>query len=79
LSFVQKIGAKLAMRKHMGEWGMQSVSSMSHKDWAQWRHLILKLRWIGLEGEARGLQMAVSAMHVNAEVARSDIARTRAH
>jgi hypothetical protein len=52
---------------------------MSHKDWAQWRHLILKLRWIGLEGEARRLQMAVSAMHVKAEVARSDIARTRAH
>jgi hypothetical protein len=79
LSFVEKIGAKLAMGKHMGEWGKLSVSGMSHKDWAQWRHLILKLRWIGLEGEARRLQMAVSAMHVKAEVARSDIARTHAH
>jgi hypothetical protein len=79
LSFVRKIGAKLAMGKHMGEWGTQNVSSMSHQDWAQWRHLILKLRWIGLEDEARRLQSAVSTMHVKAEVARSDIARTRAH
>jgi len=76
---VRKIGAKLAMGKHMGEWGKQSVSSMSHQGWAQWRHLILKLRWIGLEDEARRLQSAVSTMHVKAEVARSDIARTRAH
>jgi hypothetical protein len=63
----------------MGKWGKQGVSGMSHRDWVQWRHLILKLRWIGLEDEARRLQSAVGTMHVKAEVARSDMARTRAH
>ena len=62
----------------MEEWGKESVSTMSHRDWVQWRHLIIKLRWIGLEDEARRLQSAVSTMHVKAEMARSDIARTRA-
>lgn len=54
----------------MGQWERQGVSTMSHQDWAQWRHLVLKLRWIGLEHEARRLQSAVSAMHLKAEVAR---------
>jgi len=63
----------------MEGWDKESVSSMSHQDWAQWRHLIIKLRWIGLEDEARRLQSAVSAMHVKAEVARGDIPRTRTH
>jgi hypothetical protein len=39
-------------------------------DLAQWRHLVLKLRWIGLEHEARRLQSIVGSMHLKAELAR---------
>ena len=68
----------------MGQRRKQGVSSMRHQDWAQWRHLVLKLRWIGLEDEARRLQSAVSTMHLKAEVARQTeplirVARESAH
>ena len=39
-------------------------------DLAQWRHLVLKLRWIGLEHEARRLQSIVGSMHLKVELAR---------
>jgi hypothetical protein len=37
-----------------------SVSRRSSPDWAK---LICKLRWIGLEDEARSLERAVSTLH----------------
>ena len=64
-----KIGAK-HKGKYMGQRGKQRVSGMRHQDWAHWRHLVLKLRWIGLEDEARRLQFSVSTMHLKAEIAR---------
>ena len=36
--------------------------SMIHPDSGEWTHLILKLRWMGLEDEAQRLQLAVSTL-----------------
>jgi hypothetical protein len=46
---------------------MQQVSgtkvvSMSERPPCEWAKLIRKLRWIGLEGEARRLELAVSTL-----------------
>jgi hypothetical protein len=54
----------------MQEWRKQTTSGMTARDLAQWRHLVLKLRWIGLEHEAQRLQSIVGSMHLRAELAR---------
>jgi hypothetical protein len=46
------------------------MNGTTPRDLAQWRHLVLKLRWIGLEHEARRLQSIVGSMHLKAELAR---------
>ena len=46
------------------------MNGITPQDLAQWRHLVLKLRWIGLEDEARRLQSVVGSMHLKAELAR---------
>ena len=42
------------------------MSSMRHQNSGQRRHLILKLRWIGLEDEALRLQLAVGTPQLKA-------------
>jgi hypothetical protein len=54
----------------MQQWRQHTMKSMTSRDLAQWRHLVLKLRWIGLEHEARRLQSIVGSMHLKAELAR---------
>jgi hypothetical protein len=54
----------------MQERRKQMTGGISARDLAQWRHLVLKLRWIGLEHEARRLQSIVGSMHLRAELAR---------
>jgi hypothetical protein len=54
----------------MQEWRKHTISGVTARDLAQWRHLVLKLRWIGLEHEARRLQSIVGSMHLCAERAR---------
>jgi hypothetical protein len=46
------------------------MNGTTPRDLAQWRHLVLKLRWIGFEHEARRLQSIVGSMHLKAELAR---------
>jgi hypothetical protein len=46
------------------------MSGPTPQDLAQWRHLVLKLRWMGLEHDARRLQSVVGSMHLKAELAR---------
>jgi hypothetical protein len=52
----------------------RTTNGMTPRDLAQWRHLVLKLRWIGLEDEARRLQSIVGSMHLKAELARQPVA-----
>ncbi len=50
------------------------TNGMTPRDLAQWRHLVLKLRWIGLENEARRLQSIVGSLHLKSELARQPAA-----
>jgi hypothetical protein len=54
----------------MQHWRKHTTNGLTPRDLAQWRHLLLKLRWIGLEHEARRLQSIVGSMHLKAELAR---------
>ncbi len=47
----------------MEQWYKNNLSSMSYQESILWRHLILKLRWIGLEDEAQCLELAVGTIH----------------
>jgi len=54
----------------MHERHKQTMNSLTPRDLAQWRHLVLKLRWMGLEYDARRLQSVVGSMHLKAELER---------
>ncbi len=52
----------------MEQWHKNNLRSMGHQESIQWRHLILKLRWIGLEDEAQCLELAVGTIHPKEEM-----------